>query len=85
MKIPTFRRTIIPVRMMLREGEFLISRARARRFKTVVPDFEGVEMIGQAFADEVFRVYQQEHENVQIESLNADRIIQKMIDHVRHT
>lgn len=90
--IPTFHKTIIPVRIMNVEGGNLISRSQAKRllarvdrFKTVVLDFEGVEMIGQAFADEVFRVYQNEHEDVQIESVNTNHVIQKMIEHIKHT
>jgi predicted transcriptional regulator/anti-sigma regulatory factor (Ser/Thr protein kinase) len=86
---PTFHKTIIPVRIMNIEGGNLVSRSQAKRllarvdrFKTVVLDFDGVQMIGQAFADEVFRVYRNEHEDVQIESINTNADIQKMIAHV---
>ncbi len=70
MKTSTFRKTIIPVRTMQGEEVSLFSPpaaqakrllARVDRFKTVALDFEGVEMIGQTFADEVFRVFQREH------------------------
>lgn len=64
----TFARTIVPVRLAQHEGEKLVSRSQARRltqrferFQTVVLDFAGVEEIGQAFADEVFRVFRQAH------------------------
>lgn len=64
----TFAKTIVPVRLAQHEGEKLVSRSQAKRltlrferFQTVVLDFTGVETIGQAFADEVFRVFQQAH------------------------
>ncbi|WP_219817948.1 STAS-like domain-containing protein [Nitrosomonas ureae] len=33
------------------------------KFSTVVLDFDGIEEIDQAFADEVFRVFQNAHKN----------------------
>ncbi|MBK7422113.1 MAG: DUF4325 domain-containing protein [Propionivibrio sp.] len=64
----TFAKTIVPVRLAQHEGEKLVSRSQARRltqrfelFQTVVLDFAGVEEIGQAFADEVFRVFRLAH------------------------
>jgi hypothetical protein len=45
-------------------NESLVSRSQAKRllaridrFKIVIFDFEGIEQIGQAFANEVFRVF----------------------------
>ncbi|MER2514661.1 MAG: STAS-like domain-containing protein [Nitrosomonas ureae] len=35
------------------------------KFSTVVFDFDGIEEIDQAFADEVFRVFQNAHKNAQ--------------------
>ena len=64
----TFAKTIVPVRLAQHEGEKLVSRSQAKRltlrferFQIVVLDFAGVEEIGQAFADEVFRVFHQAH------------------------
>ena len=64
----TFAKTIVPVRLAQHEGEKLVSRSQARRltqrferFQTVVLDFAGVDEIGQAFADEVFRVFRLAH------------------------
>ena len=64
----TFDKTIVPVRLAQHEGEKLVSRSQAKRltqrferFRTVVLDFSGVAEIGQAFADEVFRVFQAAH------------------------
>jgi len=58
-----------------------VSRSQAKRilagidrFKVVSLDFTGVEWIGQAFADEIFRVYQNAHPDIEIlvESANTD-------------
>ena len=61
----SFDKTIVPMRLALYEGEKLVSRSQAKRvtqrferFRTVVLDFSGVAEIGQAFADEIFRVFQ---------------------------
>ncbi|MGE0074733.1 MAG: DUF4325 domain-containing protein [Sphaerochaetaceae bacterium] len=86
---PGFFRTCIPVRLMNIEGGQLLSRsqgkrmmARVERFVDVILDFNGVEMIGQAFADEVFRVFQSLHKEVRIRSINTNESIANMIKHV---
>lgn len=68
----SFNKTVVPVRLA-RLDDKLISRSQAKRlvarfegFKKVILDFEGVDDIGQAFADEVFRVFQQSHPDVQL-------------------
>jgi hypothetical protein len=70
--------------------EKLISRSQAKRllarfdrFKTVVLDFTGVESIGQAFADEVFRVFGQEHPRTEFLETNTCPAVQQMIDRAR--
>ena len=81
-----FSKTVVPVRLArFREGK-LISRsqakralARVERFKTVVFDFAGIEMIGQAFADEVFRVWARAHEDVECTVIDASPSVRKMI------
>lgn len=85
-----FSRTIVPVKLMQYEGEILVSRSQAKRliarferFREVVLDFEGVKLIGQAFADEVFRVFQNEHPNVNLMPINSDAEVSKMILHVK--
>lgn len=66
-------KTIVPVKLALYEGERLISRSQAKRilnrvekFKTVILNFEGVDMIGQAFADEVFRVFARKNPDINL-------------------
>ena len=40
--------------------------ARFEQFKEVYLDFDGIESIGQAFADEIFRVFSNNHPDVHI-------------------
>jgi hypothetical protein len=44
--------------------------ARFERFKVVLLDFEDVNEIGQAFADELFRVYGNDHPAVELVPIN---------------
>jgi anti-sigma regulatory factor (Ser/Thr protein kinase) len=84
-----FKKTIVPVTLLQYEGEALISRSQAKRllarferFKEVVLDFKGVTHIGQPFADEVFRVFRNQHPNVNLQWVNANAHVEKMINHV---
>jgi hypothetical protein len=56
--------------------------ARFERFQRVVLDFQDVDLIGQAFADEVFRVFGQDHPEVTIHQINANERIQQMVSRV---
>jgi anti-sigma regulatory factor (Ser/Thr protein kinase) len=65
-----FSKTRTVVRLFSIGTEFL-SRSQAKRlvhglekFREVVLDFEGVDLVGQGFADEVFRVWAQQHPDV---------------------
>jgi anti-sigma regulatory factor (Ser/Thr protein kinase) len=86
---PGFFRTCIPVRLMSIEGGQLVSRSQAKRmmsrvdrFLDVILDFESVDMIGQAFADEIFRVFQSSHKDVLIRTINTNESVSKMIRYV---
>jgi hypothetical protein len=81
----TFAKTIVPVRLAQHEGEKLVSRSQAKRltmrferFQTVVLDFAGVEEIGQAFADEVFRVFHQAHPATTLVPINMPPAVEMM-------
>lgn len=85
----TFTKTIVPVRLAQHEGEELVSRSQAKRltmrferFQTVVLDFAGVEEIGQAFADEVFRVFQQAHPGTRLLPINLTTEVGNMVKRV---
>jgi biotin operon repressor/anti-sigma regulatory factor (Ser/Thr protein kinase) len=82
----TFDRTVVPVRLAQYEGEKLVSRSQAKRltmrfdrFRTVVLDFSGVEMIGQAFADEVFRVFQAAHPQIELVPFRMTPAVEGMV------
>ena len=81
-----FSRTAVVVRLMRRGNENLISRSQAKRllsgierFREVDLDFEGVESIGQAFADEVFRVFQNNNPDIELVPFNVSDQVAKMI------
>jgi anti-sigma regulatory factor (Ser/Thr protein kinase) len=83
-----FAKTIVTIELFKTKGDY-ISRSQARRvlaglekFKTVVLDFKGVPTVGQAFADEVFRVWKQNHPAIGVDVRNANENIQLMIQHV---
>ncbi len=84
-----FTRTNVPLTLLRYEGEELISRSQAKRllsrvnsFKEVFLDFKGVSKIGQAFADEIFRVFRNEHPEIKIMRANTTPEIERMISHV---
>jgi len=86
----TFSKTVVPVRLAQYEGEKLVSRSQAKRltlrferFRNVVLDFDGVAEIGQAFADELFRVFAIAHPQVLLAAANMTPEVQQMIERAR--
>jgi hypothetical protein len=53
--------------------------SRLDLFKTILFDFTGVPSIGQAFADEIFRVFANEHPTISLLSTHANSEVQRMI------
>jgi len=85
-----FTKTVVPVRLAQYGEDKLISRSQAKRllarvdrFRTVLFDFKAVETIGQAFADEIFRVFAQGHPDIEIIPINASVQVQQMINAAR--
>jgi anti-sigma regulatory factor (Ser/Thr protein kinase) len=84
-----FSKTHVPL-FLARIGEDqLVSRSQARRvlarvdkFSEVCLDFAGVKSIGQAFADEIFRVFSRQHAEVRIITFNVSDRVREMIDRV---
>lgn len=81
-----FTKTVVPVRLAQYQEEALISRSQAKRllarvdrFRTVIFDFAEVEMIGQAFADEVFRVFHNAHPDIDLVSINTNDHVEEII------
>ncbi|MFN0054947.1 MAG: STAS-like domain-containing protein [Planctomycetales bacterium] len=82
-----FHKTHVPLRLAQYGTEQLVSRSQAKRvlarfdrFREVLADYTEVPFIGQAFADEVYRVFAMQHPQVRIISINACRQVQQMIN-----
>lgn len=81
-----FGKTIVAVALSADPNDPHVSRSQAKRllmglekFKQVVLDFKGVESVGQAFVDEVFRVFKNEHPQIDIQYFNANNEVDSMI------
>ena len=81
-----FNKTVVPVKLAQYGGDKLISRSQAKRvlarvelFKIVIFNFQGVEAIGQAFADEIFRVFAQKHPEIELLTTHANSVVKRMI------
>lgn len=81
-----FTRTVVPVKLMRYGDDNLVSRSQAKRllarfdrFQTVVLDFSGVATVGQAFADEVFRVFRIKNPGVELAPIHASSEVKRMI------
>ena len=84
-----FVKTYIPLKEVCPYGE-PIARSQARRvvyrleeFKRIEIDFAGIDFLGQGFADEVFRVFQNKYPEIEIIPLNANEAVLGMIKHVK--
>lgn len=80
-----FTKTIVPMRLAQYGDEQLISRSQAKRliarfdkFKKVVLDFQGVNEIGQAFSDELFRVYGKNNPQIELIPINMAKGVEQM-------
>lgn len=85
-----FSKTIVPVRLARYGNENLISRSQAKRllarvevFKVVILDFSEVPSIGQAFADEIFRVFPKRHPEVELLAHHASSEVKRMIERAK--
>lgn len=68
---------------------FLVARSQARslllgleKFKTIILDFDKVPIVGQAFADEIFRIFQNKYPKITITSINMNDAVEFMIRRV---
>ena len=57
--------------------------SRVDRLKLVMLDFDDVDAIGQAFADEIFRVFPARHPEVSVVEIKASTPVKKMISRAR--
>ena len=81
-----FNKTVVPVFLAQYSNDKLISRSQAKRvltrvelFKKVILDFKDVPTIGQAFADEIFRVFPLAHPRVELIHIHANSEVKRMI------
>lgn len=85
-----FDKTEIRVKLYTMGGVH-ISRSQARRilfglekFKIILFDFENVPIVGQAFADEVYRVFQHKYPNIKLEEENMSEGVRFMIERAKN-
>jgi anti-sigma regulatory factor (Ser/Thr protein kinase) len=81
-----FGKTIVAVGLSADPNDPHVSRSQAKRllmglekFKSIVLDFKGVSSVGQAFVDEVFRVFENENPGITIRYVNANDDVESMI------
>ena len=81
-----FGKTIVAVALSSDPKDPHVSRSQAKRllmgldkFKTVILDFEGVESVGQAFVDEIFRVFQNENPGITFNVIHENEEVSDMI------
>jgi len=82
-----FSTTHVPISLARYPNEQLVSRSQAKRdlarfnrFSEALLDFADVPTIGQAFADEIFRVFRNAHPEIKLVPVNANSQVQAMID-----
>lgn len=85
-----FDKTEIRVKLFTLNGVH-ISRSQARRilaglekFKIILLDFENVSVVGQAFADEIYRVFQNTHPGILIQEENMSESVRFMVDRAKN-
>jgi len=85
-----FDKTEIRVRLFTTSGVH-ISRSQARRilvglekFKIILLDFDKVSVVGQAFADEIYRVFQNAHPDILIQEENMSAGVKFMIERTKN-
>lgn len=85
-----FDKTEIRVRLYVMGGVH-ISRSQARRvlagldkFKIIVMDYEKVPTVGQAFADEVYRVFKNRKPDIEIQDINMNESVRFMVERAKN-
>lgn len=84
-----FSRTRTTVKLFA-YGTTFVSRSEAKRlvrglekFREVIVDFAGVHMVGQGFADEIFRVWQAAHAEIRLVPVNMVEPVAFMVERAR--
>jgi len=81
-----FDKTAVRVKLFAIGGDYL-SRSHARRvlagleqFRSVMLDFDHIPAVGQAFADEIFRVFQDRHPDIVLRAENMNSAVRFMVE-----
>jgi hypothetical protein len=84
-------RTVVSLRVITSQAAGLESRAQARRvgarlneFRRAEVDFDGVNDVGHAFADELFRVFAREAQTLELVPINMSPAVARMVGSVRN-
>jgi len=84
-----FDKTEVRIKLYTMAGVY-ISRSQARRvlaglekFKVVVFDFDKVSVVGQAFADEIFRVFHHKYPDISLETENMNESVNFMVERAK--
>ena len=86
-----FSATEVTVRLYEKGMSTFVSRSQARRilyglekFKKIVLDFDKIKMVGQGFADEIFRLWKFKYPKARIIYKNANEDVEFMIKRTSH-
>ena len=84
-----FDKTEIRVKLYSASG-INISRSQARRilhgldeFRIIMFDFDKVPMIGQSFADEIYRVFKNKYPNIELQEENMNEAVKFMVERAK--
>lgn len=87
----TLDTTTIPIKLY-DLGEAWISRSQAKKvlsglekYKKIIFDFNGIDLIGQGFADEIFRVWQNSHPDTILEPINMNDTVAILVNDARES
>jgi len=85
----SFDKTHVFIKLYI-AGTIYISRSQARRlltnldkFKVIELDFEDIKTVGQAFADEIFRVFATKHPDIEIKPINMNDAVSFIVDRAK--
>lgn len=88
---PAFDQTEIKIKLYTM-GTIYVSRSQARRllaglnkFRRIILDFKHVPTVGQAFSDEIFRVFHAKHPDIEVVPINMNEAVKFMVDRTETT
>jgi hypothetical protein len=72
-------------------GGMPVSRSKARevlsgleKFRVILLDYDKVPMVGQAFSDEIYRVFHEKHPHIKIEETNMRKAVEFMVTRTKN-